>query len=145
MPARGPELPSKRVETDLRRRATAGEWQRDEKLPSVASLAAHYGVARSTVVSALRRMEADGLVEIVANWGTFRRLGFRQALDAESSALATLAWMDAALRELERPDLGRSGGGCGVVSCVWCVVPGGLYDGVMAGVVPGSSWLCESG
>ena len=73
MPARGPELPSKRVETDLRRRATAGEWQRDEKLPSVASLADHYGVARSTVVSALRRMEADGLVEIVANWGTFRR------------------------------------------------------------------------
>src|SRR6201986_4653990 len=75
MPARGPELPSKRVETDLRRRATAGEWRRDEKLPSVASLAAHYGVARSTVVSALRRMETDGLVEIVANWGTFRRLG----------------------------------------------------------------------
>jgi len=44
------------------------------ELPSVASLAAYYGVARSTVISALRRMEADGLVEIVANWGTFRRL-----------------------------------------------------------------------
>lgn len=77
MPARGPELPSKRVETDLRRRITAGEWQPDEKLPSVASLADHYGVARSTVVSALRRMQEDGLVEIVANWGTFRRLNFR--------------------------------------------------------------------
>jgi len=74
MPARGPELPSQRVETDLRHRVSAGEWQQNEKLPSVASLAAHYGVARSTVVSALRRMESDGLVEIVANWGTFRRL-----------------------------------------------------------------------
>jgi DNA-binding GntR family transcriptional regulator len=73
MPARGPELPSQRVEADLRRRISAGEWQRDEKLPSVAHFAAHYGVARSTVISALRRMEADGLVEIVSNWGTFRR------------------------------------------------------------------------
>ena len=56
----------------MRARVSAGEWQLQERLPSVAQLASEYGVARSTVVSALRRMEADGLVSIVSNWGTFR-------------------------------------------------------------------------
>jgi GntR family transcriptional regulator len=69
---RTPELPSRRVEAALRARVSAGEWQPQERLPSVAHLASEYGVARSTVVSALRRMEADGLVSIVSNWGTFR-------------------------------------------------------------------------
>jgi DNA-binding GntR family transcriptional regulator len=73
MPAdRTPELPSQRVEAALRARVSKGEWQSQERLPSVAALAAEYGVARSTVVSALRRLEADGLVTIVRNWGTFR-------------------------------------------------------------------------
>jgi DNA-binding GntR family transcriptional regulator len=69
---RAPELPSRRVEAALRARVSAGEWESQERLPSVAQLADEYGVARSTVVSALRRMEADGLVSIVRNWGTFR-------------------------------------------------------------------------
>jgi GntR family transcriptional regulator len=73
MPAdRTPELPSQRVEAALRARVGKGEWRSQERLPSVAQLAAEYGVARSTVVSALRRLEADGLVTIVRNWGTFR-------------------------------------------------------------------------
>lgn len=69
---RTPELPSQRVEAALRARVNAGEWQPRERLPSVAQLASEYGVARSTVVSALRRMEAEGLVSVVSNWGTFR-------------------------------------------------------------------------
>jgi DNA-binding GntR family transcriptional regulator len=69
---RTPEPPSRRVEAALRERISSGEWQRDERLPSVAELAKEYGVARSTVVAALRRMENDGLVAIVSNWGTFR-------------------------------------------------------------------------
>lgn len=73
MPVRGPELPGKRVESELRRRLASGEWATGEKLPSVASLAAEYNVSRSTVVKALRRIESDGLVQIVSNWGTFRR------------------------------------------------------------------------
>jgi DNA-binding GntR family transcriptional regulator len=71
-PSRTPELPSRRVEAVLRARIGAGEWQPQERLPSVAQLASEYGVARSTVVAALRRIEADGLVTIVSNWGTFR-------------------------------------------------------------------------
>jgi DNA-binding GntR family transcriptional regulator len=69
---RTPELPSQRVEAALRARINEGEWQSRERLPPVAELATEYGVARSTVVSALRRIAADGLVVIVSNWGTFR-------------------------------------------------------------------------
>lgn len=71
-PDRTPELPSQRVEAALRARISQGEWRPQERLPSVARLADEYGVARSTVVAALRRIEADGLVTIVSNWGTFR-------------------------------------------------------------------------
>jgi DNA-binding GntR family transcriptional regulator len=69
---REPRLPSRRVEADLRERLARGEWQSGERLPPVAELAAQYGVARSTVVSALRRIEADGLIEIISHWGTFK-------------------------------------------------------------------------
>lgn len=72
MPPRGPELPSRRVEDDLRQRLSAEEWEPGERLPAVAELAQHYGVARNTVIKALRRLAVDGLVEIVPNWGTFR-------------------------------------------------------------------------
>ena len=72
MPLRGPELPSRRVEDDLRGRFSAGEWEPGERLSAVAELAQHYGVARNTVIKALRRLADDGLVEIVPNWGTFR-------------------------------------------------------------------------
>lgn len=69
---RTPERPSQRVEAALRARIDENEWKPRERLPPVAKLADEYGVARATVVSALRRMEADGLVVIVSNWGTFR-------------------------------------------------------------------------
>jgi DNA-binding GntR family transcriptional regulator len=69
--------PSQRVEADLRQRIAGGEWESGARLPPVADLAEHYGVARSTVVAALRRIEADGLVEVVANWGTFKTLAGR--------------------------------------------------------------------
>ena len=81
---REPRLPSKRVEDGLRERLARGEWGSGERLPPVAGLAAHYSVARSTVISALRRIEADGLIEIVANWGTFRVLADRRSSDFHS-------------------------------------------------------------
>jgi Bacterial regulatory proteins, gntR family len=34
----------------------------------VAELAQHYGVARNTIIKALRRMADEGLDEIVPNW-----------------------------------------------------------------------------
>lgn len=55
----------------MRRRIAAGEWQPDERLPSVAALADEYGVSRSSVAAALRRIADDGLITIVPQWGTF--------------------------------------------------------------------------
>jgi len=40
-------------------------------MPSVAAFAAEYGVSRSAVASALRRIADDGLIEVVPQWGTF--------------------------------------------------------------------------
>ncbi len=65
-------MPSKRVETDMRRRIDAGEWDHGQVLPSVAALAEHYQTSRATVAKAMRRLAGDGLVEIVPQWGTFR-------------------------------------------------------------------------
>jgi DNA-binding GntR family transcriptional regulator len=72
MPPRPRELPSRRVEADLRRRVAGGEWASGEALPPVAALAAEYGVAGATVAKALRWLADDGLVEIVPQWGVFR-------------------------------------------------------------------------
>jgi DNA-binding GntR family transcriptional regulator len=72
MQPRGPERPSETVAAGLRARIEAGEWQPGEALPTVAQLAAHYGVARSSVTRALRALEAEGLVRVISRWGTFR-------------------------------------------------------------------------
>ena len=37
-------------------------------LPAVADLALHYGMARNTVMKALRRLADDGLIQIMPNW-----------------------------------------------------------------------------
>ena len=66
------EFPSARVEADLRRRISAGEWDHGEVLPTVAALADEYGVSRGAVSRALRALADDGLVRIVPRWGTFR-------------------------------------------------------------------------
>lgn len=73
MPERERVPPGSRVEADLRARIDAGEWQPEQRMPSVAELAEHYGVANNTIRRVLRKLESDGLVEVVANWGTFRR------------------------------------------------------------------------
>ena len=69
---RGPERPSEIVAADLRRRIAAGEWERDEALPTTAALADHYHVSQATVTRVLRVLAAEGLVRTVPRWGTFR-------------------------------------------------------------------------
>jgi GntR family transcriptional regulator len=68
---RGPERPYEIVAADLRRRVAAGEWQRDEMLPTVTELAEHYHVSRATITRTLRILAAEGLVRVVPRWGTF--------------------------------------------------------------------------
>lgn len=69
---RSEELPYARVLRELRQRLDSGEWDKGEALPTIAALAAEYGVARGTAARALRTLEVEGLVRIVPRWGTFR-------------------------------------------------------------------------
>jgi GntR family transcriptional regulator len=70
--ARGPSRPSETVAADLRRRIGAGEWQKDEALPTTQALADEYHVSQATVTRVLRALAAEGLVFTVPRWGTFR-------------------------------------------------------------------------
>jgi len=70
--SRPPELPSVRVEHDLRRRLDAEEWDHGQALPTVARLAEEYGAGKGTINKVLRVLADEGLVRIVRSWGTFR-------------------------------------------------------------------------
>lgn len=58
---------------DLRRRIALGEFR--SRFPSDAELTAAYGVSRHTVREAVRRLQADGVVERGRGLGTFVRSG----------------------------------------------------------------------
>lgn len=60
------------MERDLSERIAAGEWRTGEALPTVAALSEHYGVSPGVIQRVLRRLQAEGLVTVVARWGTFR-------------------------------------------------------------------------
>ena len=72
MTSRDPQLPTDRVEAELRARIESGEWSPGEQLPSVAKLAAQHNTSRATMNRALRRLADAGLLVIVPSWGTFR-------------------------------------------------------------------------
>lgn len=56
---------------DLRGRVLSGEWKRGTRLPSETELATSYQVSRVTVRTALKSLEAQGLVDIRHGAGTF--------------------------------------------------------------------------
>jgi len=64
--------PGKADPAGIRRRIDAGEWAPGAALPSIAALAAHYGVSRATVAKAVHRLAGAGLLEVVPQWGVFR-------------------------------------------------------------------------
>ena len=68
------ELPSERIEADLRRRIAAGEWQSGEALPTLAQLSEHYRTSKTTVARVLRKFAAEDspLVRIRPRWGAYR-------------------------------------------------------------------------
>lgn len=72
MTERAPVLPADRVAAELRARLGAGEWAKDERLPSVADLAGQHRTSRATVTKVLHLLEAEGLVTVVRSWGTFK-------------------------------------------------------------------------
>ena len=59
----------------LRARIDSGEWQPRRRLPSVVALEHEYGVARNTVLKAIKHLRETGYVYTVSNWGTVVRAG----------------------------------------------------------------------
>jgi GntR family transcriptional regulator len=78
---------------DLRGRVLGGEWERGARLPSETELATSYQVSRVTVRTALKSLEAQGLVDIRHGAGTFvADFGFslRAGLQELGSITATI-------------------------------------------------------
>lgn len=102
----------------LRERIESGEWRPRRRLPAVVALEHEYGVARNTMLKAIKHLRETGYVYTVPNWGTVVRAGsdditvvvmepgsrgiFRVANDQESARLDLDP--DAAVFVLERPD-----------------------------------------
>lgn len=63
----------RRMATDLRARIDSGELRHGDSMPSEATLARQYGVARGTARQALAELEGAGLVEAVHGKGRFVR------------------------------------------------------------------------
>lgn len=70
MPDRTPELPSVRVEREIR--ALLQGMEGGEQLPTVRELAERYGVAKQTINKVARRLENAGLITTVRAWGMFK-------------------------------------------------------------------------
>ena len=66
------EYPADRATRLIRARLEAGEWAPGERLPSVAALAAEYGVGHGTVRRALARLQDEGWIATLPRYGTFR-------------------------------------------------------------------------
>jgi GntR family transcriptional regulator len=57
--------------SDLRGRVVGGEWARGARLPSETELAASYQVSRVTVRTAVKSLQAQGLLDVRHGAGTF--------------------------------------------------------------------------
>lgn len=68
---RGPVPPYIEVANALRVRLDDGEWLPGEPLPSLAELAAEYGVSRGTARRAIQVLVAEGRLTVAQGWGTF--------------------------------------------------------------------------
>ncbi len=81
------------LSADLRTRILRDEWPRGSRLPSETDLAATYQVSRVTVRTALKTLEAQGLVDIRHGAGTFVSdfgVGIRAGLQELGSITATI-------------------------------------------------------
>ena len=63
------------VAAQLRERIDSGEWPSRRRLPPVVALEHEYGVARNTVLKAIKHLREIGYVYTVPNWGTVVKAG----------------------------------------------------------------------
>ena len=73
MPGKLPELPSERVEREIRQRIVTGQYPPNSQLPPMDDLASEFGVSRGTVASVLRKLasEEPPLVRVIPGYGSF--------------------------------------------------------------------------
>lgn len=84
-PERGKSSLSKQIRDHMRQRILKQEWEPGTKIPSEFELADEYQVARVTIRTALRSLEAQGLIDIrhgsgayIANFGSGIRAGLQE-------------------------------------------------------------------
>ena len=68
MPGKLPELPSERVEREIRQRIVTGQYPPNSQLPPMDDLATEFGVSRGTVAAVLRKMPE---VRVIPGYGSF--------------------------------------------------------------------------
>jgi DNA-binding GntR family transcriptional regulator len=71
----GPVPPSQQIAAILRERIRSGALPPDSRIPSRIALAGEYGVAPETAAKAIRILRDEGLVVVVAGYGTFVSAG----------------------------------------------------------------------
>jgi len=73
VPGKLPELPSERVEREIRQRIANGTYPADTQLPPMDDLAAELQVSRGTVAAVLRKLAAEEppLVRVIPGYGSF--------------------------------------------------------------------------
>jgi GntR family transcriptional regulator len=66
-----PVPPSRQIANAIRAQIESGELPPDTRIPSVISLASEHGVSPDTARKAVRILRDEGLVVVVAGYGTF--------------------------------------------------------------------------
>src|SRR5690242_20471586 len=67
------EFPHRQIAAQLRARIHRGDWGPGERLPSIPSIAAHYGVAKQTVQRTIDQLRVEGLLITRPGSGTYAR------------------------------------------------------------------------
>ncbi|SET46905.1 regulatory protein, gntR family [Nonomuraea wenchangensis] len=93
------------VAAQLRARIESGEWPPRRRLPSVVALEHEYGVARNTVLKAIKHLRDTGYVYTVSNWGTVVKAGADTITVVVMAPGSRAVVREATAQERERLDL----------------------------------------
>src|SRR5690606_41076181 len=74
------EAPHRQIAEAIRSRIHSGQWGPDERLPSIPTIAATFGVAKQTVQRAVDQLRIEGLIITKPGSGTYVR-GTRRRLN----------------------------------------------------------------
>lgn len=93
---------SQQIADAIRADIHKGHLKPGDALPNTTVLAEHYGVARNTILAALRLLRADQLVTSRPGRGTFVREGAAEAAAESGDLAARVAALEARVAELEK-------------------------------------------